>query len=205
MQAEEPLPLESFLEDVKDLSRVDWPDIWRGPPEPGLPGFDAWCSRYDWRPQTVERDLTVVTRHGSQITLASNGNWGPVNAVRFDCSPAEVRTSEAHEKRAVVERGITEWKRFGKLISHVWGEPTWTGSAGDGDFPDSPVSGPWRKPESSSDNPFRVTLWSPPRGGSGPVVLLTLVVPRFTWEADNLAAALLNVSFHPPASGDTHG
>lgn len=205
MQAEHPLALDSFLEEVKDLSRVDWPDLWEGPPAAGYPGFEEWCSRYGWEPRTAERELTVITRHGNQITLASNGNWSPVNAVRFDYSPAEVRTSEADEKRAVVDRGIAEWKRFGKLVSNVWGKPTWAGCAGDDDFPESPVAGPWKTPKSPSDNPFRVTLWSPPQGCGGPVVLLTLGVPRFTWEANSRAAALLSVSFHPPASGGTRG
>ncbi len=196
---------EAFLDDVTSLSRVDWPDVWRGPPGPGPSEFDAWCSRYGWEPRTVERELTVTTGHGNRITLASNGHWSPVNAVRFDHAPAEVRTSEAHEKRAVVERGIAEWKRFGQLVSRVWGSPTWTGRAGDDAFPESPLDGPWRRPKSPSDNPFRVTFWSPPPGADGPVVLLTLGVPRFTWEADHRAAALLSLSFHPPAVGATHG
>ena len=205
MQVEHLMSDESFLLELQDLKKVDWPNLWEGPPGGGYPGFDEWCARYGWEPQTVERELTVITRHGNQITLHSDGNWHPVTSVMFDHSPAEARTSQADEKRATVEQGIKEWKHFSKLISSVWGKPAWAGVAGDKNFPESPLEGPWKKPKSSSDNPFRVTFWSPPRGSDGPVVLLTLGVPRFTWQTRDRAAALLTLSFHRPASGGTHG
>lgn len=205
MQVEHPLPLESFLEEVKDLSRVDWPEIWKGPPGPGLPGFDEWCSRYDWKPQTFEFNLKVVTKHGNRVELAANGQWSPVLSFAFDGRLARIRTSEPNEKREVVKQGIAEWKQANEAISTIVGHPPQTGAAGDRKFPESPVDGYWETPESSTGDPFRVSFWPPSPTKKGAVIVLTLGVSLETWEPTGGSSSVLLASFRPPRSGDVRG
>ena len=205
MQVEYPMPSESFLLELDDMSRVDWPSVWAGPPQGGSGEFQDWCARYDWDPQTVENDLRVITRNGNEVTLSANGQWSPVISFKFYRSLADIETSEIKEKREVVKRGIAEWKRLRDSISQKLGNPTWSGEAGDSDFPESPVDGYWRKPRSSKGNPFRLAYWSPPQDSHIPVVVLNLGVTRDTWEPDGGSGSILSASFRPPLSRDKRG
>ncbi|WP_152521051.1 hypothetical protein [Nocardiopsis ganjiahuensis] len=205
VQVEFGMSSESLLLELEDLARVGWADIWKGPPLPGHPGFDEWCARYEWKPQTVERDLKVLTRHGNVIKLAANGHWDPVVSLKFFDPQWRAETSVVEEKMAVVEEGVAAWQRYTELVSGVWGELTWSGAAGDSDFPESPVDGFWWKPETAKGNPFRLSLWEPSRGVDGPVVLLTLGVAGFTWDAEGGAASVLKIAFCPPAEAASRG
>lgn len=196
---------ESLSLELKDLKQVDWPDIWQGPPFANESGFRNWCSRYEWEPQTVEQDLTVVTRHGNSLILAANGHWRPVVEVSFFGSLWRAETSEINKKRTVVDQGVENWRRYTDLTAKIWGNPAWVGAAGDHGFPESPVQGHWAKPEGPHGYPFRASLWTPNQGPSDPVVLLTMAVADFTWEPGNMAGSVVSLDFLPPAENGRHG
>ena len=204
MRVDNSMSDESLLRELEDLKQADWASIWEGPPTAVDPGFEEWCSRRGWKPLTVERDLDVTTRSGNKATLSSKGFWSPVVSLDFFDSLQKTSTSEPEEKKEAVQKGVDGWKHYTRLTSGVWGAPTWSGAAGDSDFPEPPVDDPLWKPESSKGNPFRLSFWTP-QGSEGPVVVLTLGVTRFTWKPGTGAATNLSISFFPPVKGTGRG
>ncbi|WP_152487115.1 hypothetical protein [Nocardiopsis halotolerans] len=189
--------------DLADFWRIDWPTVWAGPPLPVDPGFEEWCARFGWKPQTVENDLKVLTRHGTLWKLSARGLWRPV--VQVDQGMWRLETSVKEEEEEVVAAGVAAWEEYVRAVSEVWGEPSWSGGAGDEDFPDSPAKGMWRKPNSAQGNPYRLAFWVPPVEDTGPVVVLIQGVAHYTWEPVPGAGSSIRISLRPAAERGEHG
>ncbi|MEU3018060.1 hypothetical protein ABZ635_11785 [Nocardiopsis sp. NPDC007018] len=198
MQVKHAMSDESLLSELRDLKQLDWGSVWEGPPTVIDPGFEEWCAQRGWTPLTYERTLDVTTRSGNTATLSSNGHWSPVMSLDFFTSLVKAETEVPEEKEEIIQRGVDGWRRYTDLISRVWGTPTWSGAAGDSDFPEAPVDSSLWTPESSRGNPYRLSFWGPGTDPHGPVVVLDLGITLDTWSPDYGAAMNVSMSFSPP-------
>lgn len=204
IQESRSMEIDSLTPELEDLKRIDWSDLWAGPPAPGTRALREWCDRYGWEPRTAEGDLEVVTRHGNTLILASNGHWHPV--VALHCGELWIgRTDDSAEKKEVVSRGTERWERIRSCVTETWGSPDWSGAAGDETYPESPVAGSWPRPLSPQDNPYRMAFWSSSENGRGAVLLLEQSVAAFTWTGHSGAVSMVTLAVEPSAETSARG
>ncbi|MEV7519479.1 hypothetical protein [Streptomyces sp. NPDC091371] len=189
--------------ELEGLQAVDWASVWAGPPQGGSPEFRAWCARYGWEPQTVERNLVVRTPTGGRLTFESGGFWNPVESLSH--YGWQVRAGAAQENPAVLDLAARTWPEYLTEATSVLGAPAWTGSWDAEDFPEPPAPGYWpdREFRMKTRRPYRFVYWAGAVSGTGsgpaePFVVLSQSIAFPTWAADMPGASAISLEVHPP-------
>ncbi|MGW6565431.1 hypothetical protein [Streptomyces sp. NPDC054975] len=186
--------------ELAGLRGVDWGSVWAGPPQGGSVAFREWCGRYDWAPQTVERNLEVHTRTGGEFTFWSNGGWTPVDTVTHYAS--RLRASAPTDNPDVVAHADTAWPEYLRAAESVLGPAVWSGSWDAPDFPEPPEPRFWRSREARlrTRSPYRLAFWQPVGDPPGQAFFILAQSVSFpTWTTDMPGSSTIALDIYAPA------
>ncbi|MFD3805911.1 hypothetical protein ACFWTC_20380 [Streptomyces sp. NPDC058619] len=185
--------------ELDGLRGVDWASVWAGPPQGGSPEFRAWCERYGWEPQTVERNLVAHSRTGGELTFEANGAWHPVYRLTYWAS--RLAAAEPSDNAAVLAGAAQTWAQFLEAAESVLGPALWTGAYDAEDFPEPPERAFWgnRDYRLETRDPYQMAFWAPQGEHPGQAfIVLDQAISFQTWTADAPGASVIVLKVHAP-------
>ncbi|MFD3945087.1 hypothetical protein [Streptomyces sp. NPDC058579] len=154
---------QDLVAELKDELAVDWPELWRGLPQPGGPDFRRLFEGYGWEydvPVHERGCIPVRTRTAARLSIYMDGLCRVETAVH---TPWSLKTGDPAAYDTALTRAEANWPVYLKAVESVLGSPTWSGPWNAADFPEPPHRSYWARGAYRLEHraPFALAHWKP--------------------------------------------